>query len=159
MMERSVALISAPRDMVPNSTVRAPVVGGCPPAGEVMWDILFDSSGFLTERRFLRAVLDETGGVSERVERIHGSIRMGRWDQGVDGFVELLEYLLDGGAIVVSLRRLNARLGRRFLRSTVSGLAFLADTGHAIAALGLAFHRYRNRLLSRLVGRDSQKRN
>ncbi|MDE0005392.1 MAG: hypothetical protein OXQ29_22095 [Rhodospirillaceae bacterium] len=149
MMARSVPLIPAPQAIVPLSTVRTPVADRCPPADEVMWDILLDSLGLLDERRFLRATLNAINGVPERVERINGSIRSGQWDQGIDAVVELLEFLLDGGAIVILLSELGERLGRRFLRSIAFRLIPFVGTGYAIAAFALAFHRHRDRLFCR----------
>lgn len=156
MVERSVPLIPEPREIIPLSTARMSVGDNCPPAGEVMWDILFDSLGLLDERQFLRAFLNEINGVPERVGRINDSIRAGRWERGIDAVVELLEFLLDGGAIVVLLRELGERLGRRFLRSIALRLVPFVGTGYAIVAFGLAFHRHRDRLFCDSVGRDSK---
>ncbi len=146
MVVRAVPLIPPPRDIVRVSTLRLPVGDSCPPVGEVMWDILFDALGLLDEREFFMEALRAVSGTTERVERINDSLNEGRWEEAIDGFFDLREFLLDGGTIILLVRMLEERLARRFLRAVAFRLVPFVGTGYAIVAFGLAVHRHRDRL-------------
>ena len=146
MVDWEVSLIPAPGDIVRIATLRTPEGDRCPPVGEVMWDILFDALGLLEEREFFMAALHAVSGTTERVERIEDSLNQGRWDDAVDGFFDLLEFLLEGGTVIVLARTLDERLAKPFLRAVSIRLVPFVGTGYAIGAFGLAVHRHWNRL-------------
>ena len=146
MMEREVLLIPALGDIVRVSTLRTPAGDSCPPVSEVMWDILFDALGLLEEREFFMEALRAVSGTTERVERINDSLNEGRLEQAVVGFIDLLEFLLEGGTVILLARMLGERLARRFLRTVAFMLVPFAGTGYAIGAFSLAMHRHWDRL-------------
>lgn len=147
MIAREVPLVPASQDIVRLSTVRVHVSESCPPTGEVMWDILFDSLGLLDEREFFMEAVNAIDGASDHITRMNNAIVEGQQRRAIDAFFDLLEFLIDGSVIVALARMLGDRLSRRFLRSVTIRLVPILGTGYAIAALGLAIHRHWNRLV------------
>ena len=146
MVMRAVPLIPAIRDIVRVPTLRTPVDESCPPTSDVMWDILFDALGLLEEREFFMEALRAISGTSEHFERIDNSLNEDQWERAVDGFFDLLEFLLEGGTVIVLAQMLDERLARRFLRAVAIRLVPFVGTGYAIGAFGLAVHRHWDRL-------------
>ena len=84
MIAQGIPLIPAPRDIVPLSTVRVSMGESCPPIGEVMWDILFDSLGLLDERDLLFAAVNAKDGTNNYIERMNGSIIENQRGRAID---------------------------------------------------------------------------
>lgn len=147
MVERAVPLIPPAQDIEQVSTFSEAVGDSCPPAGDVMWDILFDALGLLDEREFFMAALHAVSGTSERVEMINDSLNEDSWGRALDGIFELLEFLLEGGTVRTLAQVLDERLAKRFLQEMATRLVPFVGTGYAIAAFGLAVHRHLDRLL------------
>lgn len=146
MRAQAVPLIPTPESIIRISTLRTPGGDSCPSVGTVVWDILFDALGLLEEREFFMAALNAVDGTTQRVERISVALNEDQWEQAVDGFFDLLEFLFEGGTVIMLARMLDERRARRFLRAVAIRLVPFFGTGYAIAAFGMAVHRHWNRL-------------